>query len=129
MNDDLDNFNREIDDFGKSIPNKVVELQKKIVLEALRRIALKTPVDTGRARGNWQTTIAKAATNQLDVVDKQGDETIAKGLTAIKELPPYQVVYIANNVEYIEFLEEGSSKQAADGMVKTTVEELRQIFK
>lgn len=113
----------------EDIPKQAVKLQRKVVLEALRRIVLRTPVDTGRARGNWQTTISHPATGQLETVDKQGDDTINKGLAAIATLPPYQVVYIANNLEYIEFLEEGSSEQAPDGMVKMTVEELRQIFK
>lgn len=127
--DNLNQFNNEIDNFAKSIPGKVIALQKKIVLEALRQIVLRTPVDTGRARGNWQTTIVQPAGGQLDAVDKQGDETITKGLAAIATLLPYQVVYIANNLEYIEFLEDGSSKQTPEGMVKMTVEELRQMFK
>lgn len=127
--DNLNQFNNEIDNFAKSIPGKVIALQKKIVLEALRQIVLRTPVDTGRARGNWQTTIVQPAGGQLDAVDKQGDETITKGLAAIATLLPYQVVYIANNLEYIEFLEDGSSKQSPNGMVSVTIEELRQIFK
>lgn len=145
FNDDLDQFNKELDEFMEDIPKQVVQLQKKVVLEALRRIVLRTPVDTGRARGNWQVTIAKAASGIVDNYEKvdspekrdqppgldvAGDEVIKKGLAAISNLPPYQVVYIANNLEYIEFLEEGSSEQAPPGgMVKVTVEELRQIFK
>jgi len=126
----LDEFINEIDDFVASIPDKVTTLQKKIVLEALRRVVLKTPVDTGRARANWQVTIAKPATSVIDNFSELSDgAVIEKGLVAIAELPPYQIVFVSNNVNYIEFLEEGSSKQAPEGMAALTIEELRQMFK
>ncbi len=127
-NENLDQFNRELHEFIQNIPKDAVVFQKRIVLEALRRIVLRTPVDTGRARGNWQTAIGQPLASQLDTLDKAGQETIDKGLQAIAELPPYSVVWISNNVDYIEFLEAGSSKQAPAGMVSITVEELRQMF-
>ena len=128
MDGNLAEFNREINEFAQNIPNQVTVMQKKIVLEALRRIVLRTPVDTGRARGNWQTAIARPLTGQLETVDKAGHATITKGLQAVSNLPPYSVVWLSNNLDYIEFLEEGSSRQAPEGMVAITVEELRQMF-
>jgi len=144
FNDELEQFNKELDDFMNDIPEQAIQLQKKVVLEVLRRVVLRTAVDEGRARGDWQVTIGKPATSTAEEfkkvdspeksteppgLDVAGDEVIQKGLEAISNLPPYQVVFISNNVEYIEFLEEGSSDQAPDGMVKVTVEELRQMFK
>lgn len=129
MDKSLEQFNREIDDFTNNmIPDAIVTIQKKLVLEALRRVVLRTPVDTGRARGNWQTTIAEPSQAILDVTDKDGNATIQKGLAAIATLPPYQVVYITNNLEYIEVLEDGSSTQAPEGMVALTIQELREMF-
>jgi hypothetical protein len=125
----IEDFNREIDDFGRGIDRDGVAFQKKIVLEALRRLAFRTPVDTGRARGNWQVTIKMPAQGTLPLCDKTGDEVVAKGVAAISLLPPGQVVWISNNVEYIEFLEEGSSRQAPHGMLRVTVEELRSLFR
>lgn len=129
MSDNLLEFNKEIAEFAKTIPGKVTELQRKIVLEALKRVVLKTPVDTGRARGNWQVSIGSPAGTKLDVTDKAGGETITKGLAVLTGLSPYQIVFIDNNLEYIEFLEHGSSKQAPTGMLKITVEELLEMFK
>jgi hypothetical protein len=144
MESNLAQFNREITDFAKSIPDKTVVLHKKIVLEALRRLVEKTPVDTGRARGNWQVTIANPAEGQVsgDWPKTKGERkttrpplrpednaTISKGLAALTGLPKFQVVWISNNVDYIEFLEEGSSKQAPAGMLAVTVEELRNMFR
>ncbi len=135
MGTNLDEFCKEINDFTESIPEKVTELQKKIVLEALKRIVEKTPVDTGRARGNWQVAIDTPISDVLERTDKQGAETIQKGASAITDLPPFRVVWISNNLDYIEFLEDGSSKQTQDhdgspqGMVALTMLELREIFK
>ncbi len=129
MSREIEQFNREIDEFAKSIPNEAITMQRKIVLEALRRLVMKTPVETGRARGGWQATIGSQAKGQIDTLDKDGLETITRGLAALSSLKPYQVVWITNNVDYIEFLETGSSKQAPAGMLVITVEELRTMFK
>ena len=66
----LAQFNKSIDDFARKIPGKVSALQKKIVLEALKRIVERTPVDTGRARGNWQVTIGTPARGVVEDSDK-----------------------------------------------------------
>lgn len=130
MSDSLAQFNAEIERFSKKIlPAQVVTFQKKLVLQALRLLVMKTPVDTGRARGNWQVTIDTPAEGQRDVMDAQGQATIAAGLAALESLPPFATVWISNNVDYIEKLEHGSSRQAPEGMMAVTVEELRAMFR
>jgi hypothetical protein len=127
--DNLAAFNKEVDAFAKTlVPQKLVLFQKKLVLEALRRIVMKTPVDTGRARGNWQVTIAEPAEAQIDVKDKDGTAVIAAGMAAIADLPPNMVVWISNNLDYIEALEDGHSGQAPQGMVALTIAELTEMF-
>ena len=146
----LAEFSSKVRNFAqKVVPEKVVVFQKKIVLEALRRVVLKTPVDTGRARGNWQVTIGKQAEGVIDnskwdkkrKVSKVNEaglpqnlnttdrDVINAGLAAITDLPPFSVVYVTNNLEYIEYLEEGSSSQAPEGMVALTIEELKAMFR
>jgi len=129
MSREIEQFNKEIDEFAKSIQDEAMTMLRKIVLEALRRLVMKTPVDTGRARGGWQVTIGSPAEGQTGKQDKEGRETIAKGLPALKDFDPYQIVWISNNVDYIEFLEHGSSEQAPAGMLAITVEELRTMFR
>ena len=130
MEAELQKFNKELNDFTKKlVPEKVLTLQKKMVLEALKRLVNKTPVDTGRARGNWQVTISKPTKVQLETTDKEGQDTITKGLAAIGGLKPYMVVWITNNLDYIEFLEDGSSTQAPEGMMTVTIQELRTMFR
>jgi len=130
-------FSREISKFAKNLTDvELVLFHKKVSFEAFSRIVQKTPVDTGRARGNWQITIGVPAENiredfssALDALGTaQNDAAIERALGALGDLKAFQVVYISNNVAYITFLEEGSSKQAPRGMVAETFEELLQIF-
>jgi len=129
VTDNLAQFNREIDAFARKVPDRAVLVQKNVTMEALRRLVFKTPVKSGRARGNWQVTIGDPAMGQLDVLDVDGSMTVAAGLAALAGLPPYQIVWISNNVDYIERLEHGHSKQAPEGMLAVTVEELRAMFR
>jgi len=126
----LRQFQLEVDAKTKHMTRtELVLTQKKLVFEALTRIVNRTPVDTGYARGNWQVTIGSLPAGEKDISDKEGGPTIASGQAALGQLPPFQVVYIGNNVIYIWPLEEGSSDQAPEGMVAITVEELRTMFK
>ena len=126
----LRQFQLEVDRATKHMTrDQLVLTQKKLVFEALSRIVAKNAVDTGYAQGNWQVTIGSLPTGDTDRLDKDGSATIAAGQAALAQLPPFQIVYIGNNVVYIWRLEEGSSTQAPDGMVAVTVEELRTMFK
>lgn len=88
-----------------------------------------TPVDTGRARGNWQIGIATLPTAVLATEDKQGNAAIsregAKILSEALRANPFQVVYVTNNLPYIDRLEDGWSKQAPDGWIRLAVERTR----
>ena len=125
----LAQFNATVQRFADSVPEKIIPLHKKIGLEALRRVVLKTPVDTGRARGNWQVSIGDPALTMLEAADRTGSDTIAIGTAQLENLKAYETIFLTNNVPYIIYLEEGSSKQAPAGMVKMTVDELAGMFK
>ncbi|OWU80349.1 hypothetical protein ATO5_02655 [Loktanella sp. 22II-4b] len=107
------------------------EFVSLVGLTALRALVQKSPVDTGRFKGNWQLSIGTPEAGQLETTDPSGGATLAKGSTAIapyaglKNFPP---VWIVNNLPYSERLEDGYSKQAPGGMVGLTVAELQTMF-
>jgi hypothetical protein len=132
-----------------------VTLHKVIAIEALKGVVLKTPADTGTARGNWNLEInAISGAVNLEEKAKTGGATIAKGLTILSGLKPRQLVTISNNVPYIFVLEDGGfippdpgpsedkrigrrgeilvrggfSVQAPHGMVQITATELGAFF-
>lgn len=109
---------------GKSL-DRIDIVSRKIALEMFRRVILRTPVDTGRARGNWQTTVGAPAFGTLDETDKSGRAAIARATTVCLAWKAVSGawIFLANNLPYIERLEHGYSKQAPSGMVAITVAE------
>lgn len=119
----LRQFNRVVKSFGDRVPKeKVLVYLKKISLEALKRIVEKTPVDTGRARGGWQVSFKSPSFGE------GGGDPINTGSSQILGLKDPVAVFISNNVEYIIYLEDGTSSQAPEGMVALTIEELLGMF-
>ena len=106
---------------------------KKVTIDIFNHVIMRTPVDTGRARGAWQVgwnQIPRADVDKEDnksPVTRDGSgESLAKedatrfviGSTSLGG-----IVYLANNMPYIKFLEYGSSQQSAQGMVRITIQE------
>lgn len=121
----LASFQQAIDDYTtKLLPEELKVFQGKIAFEALRRIVLKTPVDTGRARGNWQTTVGSAPAGE-----QRSETPIEDGAAVLKQIEAFCIVYVSNNVPYIIYLEDGSSKQAPHGMLRITLSELEAMFR
>ena len=116
---------REILSVKNDLSADISKETRKTGLQILRGVTLKTPVDKGRARGNWQLD-SKNISAQLEVLDKSGGRTIgnaASKLNSLKQVK-YPTIYIVNNLPYIEKLERGSSTQAPSGMVDTTIKQV-----
>lgn len=98
------------------------QLIRYFCLNLLRDVVLGTPVDTGRARANWQASIGSPATGIIEKEDKGGGSTAAKG-SAVAAKAAGEVFFITNNLPYIYRLEfEGLSNQAPAGWVRTSID-------
>lgn len=93
---------------------------RKACLDITSGVIKDTPVDTGRARANWQASIDAPKTGSLDETDKQGDVTIAKAIASTTAAPG-RVFYLVNNLPYAVPLEYGSSAQSPGGMVRVNL--------
>jgi hypothetical protein len=98
---------------------------RKVAVEMLDRIVDRTPVDTGRARANWQTTIGSPAMSPTGAEDKSGSSAKAAGGAVIASFNIGQTVWLSNALPYAGRLEYGSSLQAPAGMVRVTVAEFQ----
>jgi len=119
-------FTMDLDRFGVKTIEQMDMVARKIALTAYRRIILKTPVKTGRARGNWQCTIGTAAAGTVDDVDPSGANAVSAiqaQVQAWKAVSGVSII-LTNNLPYIGRLEHGSSTQAPAGMVGVTIAEL-----
>ena len=93
---------------------------RKATFELFRAVVLRSPVDTGRFRANWNVTSGAAsyAITPSTEAGRSAQET-AKALT----LPVGGVTYLANGLPYAQRLEFGYSKQAPGGMVRLSAAE------
>jgi len=120
-------FNRNLKKMAKSLPaTSLLAFHKKLAFDLFRKIILKTPVDTGRARGNWQMNVGTPLKNEKDTADRNGSGTVQNGFANLLSLSPFQTIFITNNVQYIGSLENGRSRQAPKGMVKVSIAEVNQ---
>lgn len=87
-----------------------------IAMALLGEIVLRSPVDTGRFRGNIIVSIGAPVFATVDKSDKSGGSTLAAGQAALEGLKPYSLIYLQNNLAYAERLENGYSKQAPGGV-------------
>jgi hypothetical protein len=100
---------------------KAVEAHGKIArtaaLDLFGGVIKATPVDTGRARGNWQTSVGEPAPSEIDRNDKSGVQALGEAQAKTPE-GAGQEVFLTNNLPYIYSLEYGSSAKAPEGMVR-----------
>lgn len=129
MANDLRSFEIQLQNaYQRKVEDRVQQVTRWVALEALRRVVMKTPVDTGRARGSWQVGVGVRPDGVVEIYDKDGGQTIAEGSREIAQVKPNEIIYIAANLAYIERLETGWSRQAPQGMVGVTVAELAAFF-
>jgi len=100
---------------------------RKISLELFSRVILRSPVDTGRFRANWQVAIGSMPNGTLSLEDKSGTATVSNATARSAGVKAGDVIYLANNLPYAQRLEDGYSGQAPAGMVGLTVQEFQSI--
>ena len=111
------------DVFGDVMEEDLAEFRTTIALDAHKNIVLRTAVDTGHARRNWVITYTTPYSGSEIQGAGDGTSAITKGYQDILRgaKDPFKKVVISNNLPYIRKLENGSSKQAPNGMVAVTM--------
>jgi len=120
-------LNEEIADTEEKIEDAI----SLIAMDSLRGVVMKSPVDTGRFRGNWIVSKNAAKKTSSQVTDKNGGQTITKGSGVIDtfDMNTDSRIIIQNNLPYANRLENGWSKQAPNGMVALTVAEMQRKYR
>lgn len=101
--------------------NKIV---RAATIELFSGVIKSTPVLTGRARGAWATTVG---TPSSTVETREGAEVSIAEVISKTPAGAGQETYLANNLPYIEALENGSSTQAPAGMVTINMDRVSKI--
>jgi hypothetical protein len=93
---------------------------RKSTFHVFRSVVLRSPVDTGRFRANWNASFgAPEYTTTVSTNEGRGITEASKALS----FPVGGVAYLSNGLAYAVQLEHGYSKQAPAGMVKLAAAE------
>jgi len=132
-------FAKQIQDFGKKAIRRSESTKIGTALSLFASIVQRTPVGNpdkwetkyppkgytgGRLRANWQISINRPASGEIEGTINIGEEKnafAAKGDDSI---------FITNNLDYARAIEYGHSKhQAPKGMVRVTLRAFRRMVK
>lgn len=120
-------FASDVAKYAKLAGACVDETGRAIVLELFGSVIKDTPVDTGRARGNWQTSMDSPATGETD---RKGEgPALAEVSQQAASFGAGKVIYLSNGLPYILRLEYGWSKQQPGGMARKNVARIQSIVR
>lgn len=124
---EITNLNRvklDFDKFAEKVGVDGETLFRKFTFDVFGGIVEATPIDTGRAMNNWNIAIGQPDFTVIDLGGDKGSilgQKQVEGVTVLEGVRLGQVVFITNSVDYIEFLNAGSSKQAPAAFVERTI--------
>ncbi|MCE0850550.1 HK97 gp10 family phage protein [Pseudomonas asiatica] len=114
--------------FTGLVEEALTQRVRVIALAMLNEIVLRSPVDTGRFRGNNIVSVGAPVYTSSANVDPTGSETIQQGVRVMTGLEPYTQVFIQNNLPYAVPLEDGHSQQAPAGIYAVSFNSVSQAY-
>lgn len=128
-------FSFQLREFADATKRNLRQTVQGVSLELATRIVMKSPVDTGRFRGQWRVSVGQPDTRTDAPFDKQplgsppSAALFADWQDELGAVTFRSNVWITNSLPYARRLEyEGWSKQAPSGMVRVSVAEYAEII-
>ena len=121
----MSDFAGQIRQWSDRTEQRLSQVVRKSALGAFSEVIRKSPVDTGRFRGNWQASIGAPAGGVLS--DTGGSVSIARAQGTVSGAELGDSIFLVNNLPYAQRLEYGWSRQAPNGMVRLTVQRWQPI--
>lgn len=118
---DLRGFGKRMKTVSKTVGANADKLTRKVALAVDAAVVLATPVDTGRARSNWQVELNNIPAGTLPEPASPADgpaRAIAEGKEKAAAYKTGDTIHITNNLPYIGRLNEGWSAQAPANFVE-----------
>jgi len=113
--------------FDKGLANATAATLLAVTTQVIKG----TPVDTGRAKANWQASINRPANGTVDSTDRsaRGGKTVQAAIPVINQAVG-KVYHLTNNVPYIGLLEfvPNYTKKTETGWVRKSVKNFNKIL-
>ena len=134
-------FADDMKKMSEKIGEKYDATVRASLIDVASKVILRTAVDTGRARGNWQVSLNDPASGIVEEDADTGSGVAAPNPSKSSEKAIRAAVdntenatgniwWLTNNLPYIQKLESGThSQQSPSGMVRVTLEEFESALK
>jgi hypothetical protein len=120
-------FAADVRRFSEKSEKAVDKPVRAITFALFREVIQRTPVDTGRLKGNWQVSVGAPADGTLTTTDKSGSKTVVAMAAGIGGWG--STSYLTNNLPYAHRIEfDGwSHTKAPEGMVRVSLARIEAI--
>lgn len=130
-------FNKQLADFQKKVEEAALEKFKDAITTVADEVATRTPIDTSRAKSNWQASVGSPATSEVPFAAGSRGSTESQALATVRASAEQAAAqaklgdkaFVTNRVPYIRQLNAGSSAQAAPNFVEHSVDVAKQKLK
>lgn len=103
----MSDFSKQIKAWIEKAKGNMEKVAQLTCSELSEKVVMRTPVDTGRLRGNWQASINRIPNSSLLRTDKSGISTISRIRASVKKLKIGDTFYLINNLVYAQVVEYG----------------------
>jgi len=128
-------FNSELNDFTEKSVKNAEKIFRGTTIGLFGAIVKRTPVQSGRLKGNWQVDVNKPASGtvgdkDITPVKMLDTKSKLKIQSAIGAASLNDTIYMVNNLPYAKLVENGNySMQAPSGMIGVSVLEFEREVK
>jgi len=131
-------FSADLTAYINRTNRRASEVQRAVALQLTSSVITRTPVDTGRLRGNTNVEIGRA--DGSTSASRTEQQALSAGRAKIAEFDPGDVLFITNAMPYMRKIEYGQygsgpktvngySRQAPQGVFRVTAEEFAQAVR
>lgn len=126
----LEDFSNRMNKRGEAVLKNSVKVQRQVFLAVDTALVTSTPVDTGRARSNWQPSSGSPNLNERGAFTpgEQRSTEAENTNAALQEAASFAaahtsggILFLTNNLSYIRALNAGHSPQHSGGFVEESV--------
>lgn len=118
-------FKADLAKLSKILDADIAKLLQFLAFDLWNKITQRNPVDTGYSRSQWHINLGSPDTS---VGTKPGRGTTIdlplSDLARLSGVTKDSIIFVTNSVDYIQYLEEGSSQQAPSGMIRVSIAEV-----
>jgi len=124
-------FESDLIAFTKKAEKNAEKIFRGTTISLFGKIIKRTPVKSGRLKGNWQIDINAPASGTVDTTDTTPIKGIGAGSTLkiaskVKIAELHDSIYMTNNLPYAQLVENGNySTQSPAGMVGVSIAEFQ----